>query len=174
MRRVYAALKAFQKRYGRLPKTPWELIAAGKRGEVSIADSDFRNPDVAYSDNETLRNQIRKGAAVSVAASYGMEWIVNGEQKDRPVKWLSSDSYVRSNGVIRGDSRFQYDPKGFYMFLWSDGTITRVSLAERRMVNDGPASWRVLRDGEEAAGRRTLREDEFLRLLGERGGLHNL
>jgi hypothetical protein len=169
MKRVYEALIQFRGKYGRLPNSPWELLDAGRKGLVSLKPDDLINPDVGYSDNEAVQQGLAGGKEIPINASYGFEWLANQDSTGAKVKWLSSSCYVRINAKAQREGKFDFEPKGFYIFLYSDGSIKRVSLSERRMVREG-LSWRPLRDDENPGGRKTMSEEEFYKRLSEKGG----
>ncbi|HVL38602.1 MAG TPA: hypothetical protein VM328_04340 [Fimbriimonadaceae bacterium] len=171
MRRIHAALMTFRARYLRLPATPWELLDAGKAGIVDLNEDDYVNPDVRYADNEQLQRTLAQGEPIPLNVSYGFEWCNSKEPfPKRPVKWLSSWTYQRNQGRIFRGRRYEYEPFGFYLYLWSDGRITEEPIAEKMMVRDGK-DWRPIDlKQEDAKGREVISEVELYKRL-ERGSL---
>lgn len=112
LRRFYVALVAFRSKYGRMPATPWELLEAGKKGEVSIGPDDYVNPDVRYTEDQSLREQLASTDKIDLNQSYGFSWLgsqPNGRPKpdfpprDKPIKWVASSVYERTNAKVKPD-----------------------------------------------------------------------
>jgi len=175
LRRIYGALTAFRARHSRLPKTPWELLEAGKRGEVDLKNEDYINPDVAHTDNETLQKELKAGKEIGLNQSYGFEFcgpMPDGKPvpvfppEDKPVVWASSSSYERDNARVHRGLKNTHKLEGFTIFLWSNGRITRRNRGEKLMVRESKNSWRPFNPAyEKPDGREVISEIEFYRRL---------
>jgi hypothetical protein len=174
LRRMYNALVAFRAKHGRMPKTPWELLEAAKRGEVDLNEEDFINPDMLFSDNESLRAQAKTASEIPTNVSYGFSWLApraDGSPQptfppeDKPIKWVATDAYERANRTIFRGLKYESRPAGFQMVLWSNGQITRDDITKMLNVRDSDGSWRPLADGEKPNGREVITNEDLYKRL---------
>lgn len=178
LRRIHSALVAFRAAHGRMPKSPFELLDAGKRGEIDLKDEDYINPDAAFGDDDTLQRDLKAGKPIPTNVSYGFEWCgpdAAGRPRpeptaDKPVKWVSTMSYTRDHARVLPGREYRYRPGGYMLYLWSDGRITKEERGAKKMVREADDSWRPLAEGEAPGGREVVDEAELYRRL-ERGSL---
>ena len=130
LKKIYSAMTAFRSANGHLPTNPNQLTS-GKYG-LSVADLD--NPDAQYADGLSATRKLP-----SYKFSF-LEVRPDGKKKPSfPAKgerdvWAVSNIYVRRNLVKFKDRTSKMDLQGFYLVLWSDGTISEVKPQEAKFA----------------------------------------
>jgi hypothetical protein len=143
-RSVYAALDAFRREKKRLPTAKPELLDFAKQKGLALTSEDFVSVDVRKSDSyaQGMHDHL----------DYRMDWRGSrpkGERKPAFPKagekdaWLTTDIFVRSNTTLYPDMTAKNNPSGFFLVLWSDGSVERIRQEDQVWVaeSDGFTSY---------------------------------
>lgn len=156
MRRFHIALVRFRSLRGRMPKTPWELLDAGRAGLVDFDADDLRNPDAVKSPAASMDVRGTDPRKLDTNVSYGFEFMTPGSDE-----WMSCSLYSREGLENDKEGKLRSVSQGFTMMLHADGRIVRTPVSERRWVRDGPYSFRIFGRHEDPKGKRLLTTDEM-------------
>jgi len=139
-RRIYSAMDAYRRQTNRLPSLGELLDFSKPLAGVQLTKDDFNVPDAHLADGYVEGNQNLS----TFMFAYRMPR-PNGAPKpafpapgERDV-WLVATDYTRNNQVLRRDRTADFDFKGVYVVLWSDGQIDKIDAGDARFAMKGPS-----------------------------------
>jgi hypothetical protein len=135
---LYKAICAFREAHNRLPYAPQELLEFGSKlpEESRLEQAHLGSQDYRYSDYFAQGFRDHLGYTFDLRAhrpdgTQRPAWPI-GDDRD---VWVSTDIYTRSNATVYPNMRVQGRPDGFYIVLWSDGTIERINVNDTVWVS---------------------------------------
>jgi len=139
LRRAHKAIKSYVATFGRFPTTGVDLtdssIPIGARLKAGdLMPAGYRTSDAFALGQESV------GLTLELLSSRpdGTLRPLNPQSGQRDA-WVSSDMFVRSNARVYPNWTAERKPSGFYLVLWSDGSIEEVPYERVRLVQIGNA-----------------------------------
>lgn len=165
---IYRSINVFRAKQGHYPESLVALMSAAMQSPVEYGfrtkeavKGIFTNPDAKYADSEGVRQNPTKFLMYQIESTRQ-----NGERVGSPkqantkdvLAW--TDLYVHENAKQRGEERTT-NPVGFYMVLWDDGTVEKVSYDQALWVPKKDDEWKTAFPGQAGLPSGTLTYDQF-------------
>ena len=138
LRRIYHVMNSYREKHNGLPSLGELLGSGSKPGLIAqedqvLPDQEFKDglPDPSKNDCFTwaYRSPRPNGQPKPAFPSTG--------EKD---VWVYTDLYIRRNQTIMPDGHSEFEPRGVYVVLWSDGTIEKVPMQDAVLIGEGLSS----------------------------------
>ena len=174
LRRIFGAVQVYKDAHGGQYPNTSELfgdmvyqnerygIHPGASGRVSAVLDIFTNPDAEFADDPFLRKHVSSNIAY-VLQKRRQDATLVGTPKQKGTRDViaSTNIYVHENVRRLPHSRGTVNPVGFYVVLWDDGKIDRISYDEVLYVPSAGNDFHVAFPGQAGVPKNALSYKQF-------------